>query len=53
MGLIFCSFLAAFCGIDTVACLDLAEAFIAFFPAMSGKGLIGFLAIILALELLL
>lgn len=36
---------------DTVACLDLAGAFIEFFPAMSGKWLIGFLAIILALEI--
>jgi len=45
--------MVAFCDVDTVACLDLAETFIEFFPAMSGKWLIGFLAIFLSLELLL
>lgn len=53
VGFRFCSFLAVFCSMNTAACLDLTGDFIEFFPAMSVKWLIGFLAIILALEVLL
>lgn len=53
VGFRLCSFLAVFCSMNTAACLYLTGDYIEFFPAMSGKWLIGFLAIILALEVLL